>query len=221
MTLNRSLLARTIDVVLVLCAVATTGMMFRHFSHPLTAGVIDGATRFAGWKEDLQFSRRVGTVNAPYRLVVWTDYQCPACIQFEQEIKTVKAQLKDSLAVVYRYYPLAEHPLAFRAAVAAECARDQGRFADMHEALFAARVHGDSLPVSLLMTTSRISDTLSFKHCISDATSTARAAVQADMARVPSLHLRGTPGVQIGDRIATGGMPAAELTLRLREARVR
>lgn len=221
MKLSRPLLARTMDVVLVLCAVATTGMMFRRFSHPLPASAVDGATRFAGWKEDLQFNRRIGTVNAPYRLVVWTDYQCPACMQFEHEIKMVKAQLKDSLAVVYRYYPLTEHPLAFRAAVAAECARDQGRFADMHEALFAAHVHGDSLPVSSLMTTSGIRDTLSFRHCISDSTSTARAAVQADMAREPTLHLRGTPGVQIGDRIATGGMPAAELTLRLREARLR
>src|SRR5205823_1486768 len=194
MTTSRSLLARTMDVVLVLCAVATTSMMFLRFSRPLPASAVDGATRFAGWKEDLQFSRSIGSVNAPYRLVVWTDYQCPACMQFEHEIKVAKAQLKDSLAVVYRYYPLTEHPLAFRAAVAAECARAQGRFPDMHEALFAARVHGDSLPVSSLMMVSGIRDTLGFRHCISDSTSAATAAVQADLARVPTLHLRGTPG---------------------------
>jgi protein-disulfide isomerase len=216
--LTRSLFARTMDVLLVLCAIGTTGMMFRHFSHPLPAPAVpDGATRFAGWQEDLQFSRRIGTANAPYRLVVWTDYQCPACLQFEQEIKVVKAQLKDSLAVVYRYYPLAAHPLAFRAAVAAECARDQGRFADMHEALFAAHVHGDSLPISSLITTSGIRDIKRFRHCITDSTSAARFAVNADMARVPTLHLRGTPGVQIGDRISTGGLAAVELAARLRE----
>jgi len=216
----RTVLKGALDVVLVLCAITTT-LVFVVRGSSSQPTVTDGATRFAGWKEDLAFARRIGAGDAPYRLVVWTDYQCPACMQFEQELETVRGQLKDSLAVVYRYNPLPIHPLAFRAAVAAECARAQGRFEGMHRALFAAQLHGDSLPVAALASASAIPDTSAFRRCLADSTSAVVADVRADVSRAHTLHLRGTPGVQVGDRVATGGMPADELLPRLREARRR
>jgi len=215
----RSILTgRILDVTLILCALATTGAVVSRsslFQKPAT----DGATRFPGWKEDLAFDRRIGPASAPYRLVVWTDYQCPACKQFEQILSVVRAQLKDSLAVVYRYYPLPMHPLAFRAAVAAECAREQGRFEAMHTTLFATELIGDSLPVTSLISHSQIPNQSTFRRCLVDSTMAATVAVRTDMARASTLNLRGTPGVQIGDHIATGGMLAPELITALRATR--
>jgi hypothetical protein len=129
----------------------------------------DGAIRFPGWREDLAFNRRIGPADAPYRLVVWTDYQCPACRQFEKGI--------------------------------------------------AMRLAGDSLPLDSLLMASAIRDRAGFRRCFSDSTSPARARVEADARRAHALHLRGTPGVQIGDRIASGALPVTELIPRLRTAR--
>lgn len=211
------LTGRILDVTLILCALATTGAVVSR-SSLFEKTATDGATRFPGWQEDLAFNRRIGRANAPYRLVVWTDYQCPACKQFEQQLGVVRAQLKDSLAVVYRYYPLAMHPLAFRAAVAAECARAQGRFEAMHTALFATQLVGDSLPVKALISGGQIPDVGTFRRCLADSTMAATASVRTDMVRAQTLNLRGTPGVQIGDHVGTGGMPASELISRLRAA---
>ena len=216
MRVDRKVVTAVADVALVLSALTTAAVVVVRTLRPATAAAADGASRFPGWKEDLRFDRRIGGADAPYRLVVWTDYQCPACSQFEQQLKLVREQLGDSLVVIYRYYPLAAHPLAFGAAIAAECARGQKHFPEMHAALFAAHLHGDSLPVAALMRAGGIPDTVAFKRCVTDSASAARSAVVADLARVPTLHLRGTPGVQIGDRIETGGMSAPELIQRLR-----
>ena len=211
----RSRLTKALDLVLVACAVFMTWAVV----HSLIRApeVTDGATAFEGWKQDLMFDRRIGSADAPYKLVVWFDYQCPACRRFEGEIDLARQELGDSLAVIYRHFPLTGHSLAFEAAVAAECAREQGRFPEMHKALFANPLNGESLPLSSLMAESDIPDSTSFGACMSDLTSAARGAVRTDLARVRALSVRGTPALQIGDRIATGGVTAGELVERVRE----
>lgn len=176
----------------------------------------DGAEGFDGWEDDLAFDRAIGPEDSPYRIVVWMDYQCPACRRLEDEIDLARQQLGDSLTVVYRYYPLTSHPLAFQAALAAECAKHQGRFAEMHAALMADPLTADSLPIGRLSDRAGLHDTGELRACISDPTSPARKAVVEDRRRVKSLNVRGTPAIQIGDRVATGGMTADALVKRLR-----
>jgi len=89
----------------------------------------------------------------------------------------------------------------------------------MHTALFSTSLIGDSLPVRALIRSAQLADTAAFKRCLDDPASTERAAVQADLNRVPTLKIHGTPGVQIGDRSTTGGMPLEELLDRLRANR--
>lgn len=218
MSSRGTMLKRSLDGLLIFCALIMTASAMRRVWSSAPADT-DGAIRFPGWREDLAFNRRIGLADAPYRLVVWTDYQCPACRQFEKDIASARAQLGDSLAVVYRYYPLSGHPVALPAAVAAECAREQGRFEAMHDALFAMRLAGDSLPLDSLLMASAIPDRAGFRRCFSDSTSPARARVETDARRAHALHLRGTPGVQIGDRIASGALPVTELIPRLRTTR--
>lgn len=215
----RSRWTRTLDVGLFATAALMTGAVVLRMI-PAAASA-DGATRFDGWREDLVFDRVLGRDDAPYRLVVWTDYQCPACRRFEAQLDVARATLGDSLAVIYRYYPLTRHPLSFQAALAAECARNQGRFEQMHEALFEDPLDGDTLPLRTLAVNSGIPDTTSLTRCVSDSTSVARRAVILDRIRITSLPIRGTPALQIGDRIATGGLQAPVLIERLREAAAR
>lgn len=209
-------LARTLDVVLVLCAVTTTGVLITRFTRPAAATSPGAMAPLNGWKNDLTFDRRVGGAQAPYRLVVWTDYQCPACRQFESEIDSAKTKLGDSLSVIYRYYPLPGHPLAFRAAMAAECARTQGRFEAMHKTLFAAFLSGDSLPLKALSDKAEIPDPVKFTACVRD--STTAASIRTDLKRGREIKIAGTPGVQIGNKFGVGAIPTEELLPMLRRA---
>lgn len=212
----RSMLARSLDIILVICALIVTTAVARRFLFEPAEN--KGISDFHGWREDLSFARRIGGANAPYRMVVWTDYQCPACKQFEKEIDSARLQLKDSLSVAYRYFPLAMHPLALHAAVAAECARAQGRFEQMHTALFQRELVGDTLPTGSLIQAANIPNSALFRACLSDSTGSAAKAVRLDMARGQALRIGGTPSVQIGDHLATGAMFTAELVSALHSA---
>src|SRR6476620_8431188 len=78
-----------------------------------------------------------GPESAPYTLVEYGDYECPACGQLFKIIRDLQATLGDQLRIVYRQYTLSGlHPHAQEAAEAAEAAGAQGHFWEMHDLLF-------------------------------------------------------------------------------------
>ncbi|HEV2787033.1 MAG TPA: DsbA family protein, partial [Solirubrobacteraceae bacterium] len=78
-----------------------------------------------------------GRVDAPLTLVEYGDYECPFCGRATDVIDELFERLGDDLRYVYRHLPLTDqHPNAQLAAEAAEAAAAQGRFWEMHDALF-------------------------------------------------------------------------------------
>ena len=76
-------------------------------------------------------------------LVEWGDFECPYCRRAAPAVRQVLDELGDRVTFSWRHFPIADkHPRAERAAEAAEAARAQGRFREMHDALFA---HQDAL----------------------------------------------------------------------------
>ncbi len=70
-------------------------------------------------------------------LVEFSDFQCPACKSALGEVSRIKEDFKDSVAIVYKNYPLTSiHNYAYKAAIAAEAAGKQNRFWDYHDILF-------------------------------------------------------------------------------------
>jgi protein-disulfide isomerase len=78
-----------------------------------------------------------GPANAKVTLVEYGDYQCPHCGAAYYVIKAVQQHLGNKLRFVFRNFPLNQaHPYAELAAEAAEAAGAQGKFWEMHDALF-------------------------------------------------------------------------------------
>lgn len=78
-----------------------------------------------------------GAPDAPAVLVVYGDYECPYSRRASQSIRQVRRRLPhDRLLVAYRQFPLDKHPHARIASDAAEAAGLQGRFWEMHAALY-------------------------------------------------------------------------------------
>ncbi|MET0281995.1 MAG: DsbA family protein [Steroidobacteraceae bacterium] len=78
-----------------------------------------------------------GPMDAPVTLVEYGDYQCPYCGEAYQVIKAVQQTLGSRLRFVFRNFPLNQaHPQAELAAEAAEAAGAQGKFWEMHDALY-------------------------------------------------------------------------------------
>lgn len=78
-----------------------------------------------------------GSKDAAIVLVEYGDYQCPYSREAHAAVKDLQQRLGDQLCFIYRHFPLTgKHPYAELAAEAAEAAAEQGKFWDMHDALF-------------------------------------------------------------------------------------
>lgn len=78
-----------------------------------------------------------GPNTAKVTLVEYSDFECPACAQYEPILKQLLETYEKELRLVYRHYPLVQiHPQALPSAQASEAAHKQGKFWEMHEILF-------------------------------------------------------------------------------------
>jgi len=78
-----------------------------------------------------------GLHNASVTLVEYGDFECPYCGRAYGILRDIEAEMGSQLCVVFRHFPLASiHPHAEAAALAAEAAGAQGRFWEMHDALY-------------------------------------------------------------------------------------
>jgi protein-disulfide isomerase len=77
-----------------------------------------------------------GPRNAPVVLEIYGDFQCPSCAIASAAIDELQKQYDGKIRVVFHEFPLSMHQYAVRAAEAAEAAALQGKFWEMHDALY-------------------------------------------------------------------------------------
>jgi protein-disulfide isomerase len=147
-------------------------------------------------------------------MVEVSDFQCPFCARFHSEsypqirrdyIATGKVKL------AYVNFPLPSHEHAFPAAEAALCAGAQGRFWQMHDALFQTQEVWSARPSALAYF-----DTLAarvglkgppFQQCMRDHVM--RDLVQQDFDRGRASGVGSTPTFFVGDTAILGAQPLA------------
>lgn len=158
-----------------------------------------------------------GGTNAPVTLEEFSDFQCPACGGLEPGLRKVVNDYGDRVRLVFRNFPLVQaHRYALLAARAAEAAGQQGKFWEMHDALYdnqkewseamEPRVQFDSYATRLGM------DVQKFKADMERADLLER--IKADMQRGNSLKVGGTPTVYLNGRELLPGRLVTEADLR-------
>ena len=73
------------------------------------------------------------------KITKFSDYQCPACKYYGQMLDQAKKDFGERIVVTYKNYPLRMHQYAELASRAAESAREQGKFMEMHEMIFTGQ----------------------------------------------------------------------------------
>lgn len=140
----------------------------------------------------------LGTADAAVTIVEFIDYECGFCQQFGQRtLPQVKAQYIDTgkLRYVARDFPLPAHSRARPAAIAAACAREQGRFWEMHDALLAAG--GELADADLDRYAGSLGlDRDAFAACRAEPRHAAR--LDADFAAARAIGVSGTPSFLVG-----------------------
>ncbi len=80
----------------------------------------------------------LGPPAAAVTLVEYGDYECPGCLNAQPIVAALRDRFGDRLRIAFRHFPQSGvHARASAAAEAAEAAAAQGRFWDMHDALFS------------------------------------------------------------------------------------
>ena len=80
-----------------------------------------------------------GNPRAPVTIVLFSDFQCPFCARVGPTLDEVERTYGDKVRIVWKHQPLPFHQQALPAAEAAEAAREQGKFWQMHDRLFASQ----------------------------------------------------------------------------------
>ncbi len=88
-----------------------------------------------------------GISNNPVSIVVYADFQCPACATEHDSMTQVWPEIRDKAFLVFRHFPITTaHPHSWTASLYAEAAGRQGRFWEMHDFLFATQGIWSALP---------------------------------------------------------------------------
>jgi protein-disulfide isomerase len=148
-----------------------------------------------------------GNRDAPVVLVEFADYQCPYCQKIHPDLEKLQKEYGNRLALVYKDYPLPMHPYAQKAAEAARCAGNQGKFWEFHDMLFAGK---KLQPADLKEQAHTLNlDEQQFDKCVVEGLAAADVAKDADEAR--SLGITGTPSFFINGHFFSGVLSYAAL----------
>jgi protein-disulfide isomerase len=145
-----------------------------------------------------------GPERAPVQIIEFSDFECPFCLRAYPTVVEILSTYGDSVRLVYRHFPLPNHPNARPAAEASSCAADQGKFWEFHDRLFsgpgrlsAADLRRHAAELGL--------DTAAFTSCI--ASGKHRATVEADLEAGETAGVSGTPAFFINGRPVSGAQP--------------
>lgn len=155
----------------------------------------------------------LGEPDAPVRVLVFSDFTCPACRNFSLGVEpSMKSELIETGKVRFTYhdYPLdlqaagpQGHRWGFIAARAARCASDQNRFWEFHDVLFARQQEWayDRSPVARFVEYAGAIgiDTGAFEQCLNSDAHT--EVVTANRLLGDNLGVQGTPTVYVAGRL--------------------
>jgi protein-disulfide isomerase len=152
-----------------------------------------------------------GSAKAPVTVVEFSDFQCPFCQRFSRTLNEIERVYRDSVRIVYRQFPIESiHPFAVRAAEASLCANEQGKFWELHDAMFEDQ---SRLAVpDIVAKASRVGiDAGRFQTCVDSRKYSQQ--VQHDLSEAQRLGLSGTPAVFVnGIELRGGAVPLEVLT---------
>jgi protein-disulfide isomerase len=137
-----------------------------------------------------------GAATAKVALVEFSDYECPFCARYTRD--TLPQLMRDyidtgKVKYIFRNLPLESiHSSALRAAVAAECAGEQGKYWELHDQLFANQTALGASAIANYARTAGL-DTTRFQACVSSDRHTAR--IKRDQADAQNAGAGSTPTI--------------------------
>ena len=146
-----------------------------------------------------------GNAKAPVTIVEFSDYQCPFCSRSVPTLARIKKEYgPDKVRIVFRDMPLPSHNRAPAASMAAHCANDQGKFWEMHDALFENQAKLEDADLKSYAKKLAL-DEKKFAECFDGKKH--QAIIDKSRAEAESLGIQATPSFVINGVLLQGAQP--------------
>ena len=155
----------------------------------------------------------IGMARSPRRIVEFSDFECPYCKHLHHSLESLQVANPGRFLVVFRHFPIRDHLSSRPAAIAAECAGSQGRFAEYAHTLFAAQDSLGLIPWTELASRAGVANSKAYEQCLADPEASRR--VESDFEAGSELRINGTPALLIGDSLYIGDLPVDTLARKL------
>jgi protein-disulfide isomerase len=149
-----------------------------------------------------------GPADAKLTIVLFSDFQCPFCGRVEPTLKQLEESLPGQVRIVWKHQPLPMHPNAIPAAMAAEAARDQGKFWPMHDRMFSNQTQLDAATFKTYAKELGL-DVKKFDQAV--AARKGEARIQEDQKLAAEVGANGTPTMFFNCRQVVGARPFEQL----------
>jgi protein-disulfide isomerase len=153
----------------------------------------------------------IGDSAAPVEVLEFADWECGACAQFATiTAPDVKQRLVETGQIRLRIMDVPWHTNSWTASLAAACANDQGKFWEMHDALYNTQDRWNTLatdnPLKPILEAAGGAgiDTDRLEACVEARTH--QAAVQSHLKAAESRGVRATPTFIIGGKVIPGAI---------------
>ncbi|MFA6193612.1 MAG: thioredoxin domain-containing protein [Parcubacteria group bacterium] len=159
---------------------------------------------------------QVGPADAKAKMIIFSDFQCPYCKSFyEQGVKKAMADYKDQVLFVFKEVPLSIHDKAVAAAMAAECANEQGKFWQMADKLYgdqktwSAAAAFNAAPYASAIGV----NTAQFNQCVTSKKF--QNKIDADNKMAQDFGISGTPAFFVNDKFFGGMVPYEQIKMAI------
>ncbi len=142
------------------------------------------------WPALQDIASRLDSGSGVVKLVEFGDYECPFCKRAHDTLRALMSRVPE-LGIVYRHYPLANHPAAEGAARAAICAEGQGKFRSIHSYFYKNENWKTDRNWIAAARAVGVPDLENFEVCLNHPATTQR--LRDDIALAQVVGIKGTP----------------------------
>jgi len=145
-----------------------------------------------------------GPASAPITIVEFSDYQCPFCARVNPTLEQVRKTYGDQVKIVFKDFPLPNHPQAPKASEAGHCANEQGKYWELHDLMFANQ-RALNVPDLKQYASGLGLDMAKFNQCLDSGKHA--GLVASGLAQGESMGVNSTPTLYINGRVLIGAQP--------------
>lgn len=154
-----------------------------------------------------------GLETAPVHIIVYSDFQCPACRTALEPVEELRKEFADSVQLEFRHFPLERpHRWALTAASFAECAADQGKFWEFHDRVYSEQpawsVSPDVISIFARYSAELGLDPQRLSDCLGDPKTLAE--IRKERSSGERKGIQSTPTIFINDHMLVGTLQVKE-----------